>query len=355
MNPNQQMDELIAFIQNLFESGEAAEDFEKNPGRCLELAGLDDVTPAQVQEAATVAAQAVQPAAGGDGGWAPPPVSGGGSVASIIQNVTNNYYQQFNNTTIIGDNNTVDTTQTMATGDGSVAVGGNANGPIATTGGVAGTDNTVGNSTDDHSVDVDKSIDGDGSGNTANTNVTDNSRNDSHNRADVSAPAPATTPVAAPAPQPFHPAPIPVDDSTVFGVSEQPLHALATTLPFADPIPDDLVSDAPIDPRLTTTVDDLTAGGQSTSDDDPDTTELADSTTAPDAVDGPSEWTYPEDPDPLDGTVDVPLDAPVSIAEPVTYDTPAVAQPMSTGYDPAPVGEPAAAAVAPVDAGLDMG
>ncbi|WLP89530.1 IniB N-terminal domain-containing protein [Gordonia sp. NB41Y] len=243
---------LVEFIKSLFDDESKAAAFKENPGRCLDDVGLGDVTPHEVSQAITVAAQSVPAPSGSGTGWTPN-IPDHGSPAQILQQVTNNYYQQISNTTIIGDNNTVETTQTSANGDGSVAVGGDAHGPIATTGGVAGNDNEVGNTTDDHSVEVDKSVHGNNSGNTQSTDIADNSSNDSHNKVGVTTvpTAPVSPPVAVTTP-PF-PTTAAVDPAAAVmtgaqltgGESFAPFGDVPTILPgehglpfIADPAPD---------------------------------------------------------------------------------------------------------------------
>ncbi|MGW0037792.1 IniB N-terminal domain-containing protein [Gordonia sp. NPDC003376] len=243
---------LVDFIKSLFDDEKKAADFAENPGKCLNDVGLGDVTSHEVSQAITVAAQSVPSPSGGGMGWTPS-IPDHGSPAQILQQVTNNYYQQISNTTIIGDNNTVETTQTSANGDGSVAVGGDAHGPIATTGGVAGNDNEVGNKTDDHTIDVDKSVHGNNSGNAQTTDIADNSSNDSHNKVGVTtAPTgPGAPPVAVTTP-PIQPT-VGIDPAAAVMTSAQltggesfaPFDDVPTILPgehdipfIADPAPD---------------------------------------------------------------------------------------------------------------------
>nr|HQV21343.1 hypothetical protein [Gordonia sp. (in: high G+C Gram-positive bacteria)] len=78
-------------------------------------------------------------------------------------------------------------TNVTAEGTGAVAAGGDINAPVATTGGVAGIGNSVGNTTTTTTTNIDQSYTGDGSGNTTVTQNTDNSQNDSHNTLNVNA------------------------------------------------------------------------------------------------------------------------------------------------------------------------
>ena len=238
---------LIEFIRSLFGDADKAQHFNENPAGCLADADLSHVTPQQVHDAVEVVVQSIPaptptvstptaptPGGGGGGGgggghWEPPACPPDSSAASIIQQITNNYYQQIIHTEIYGDNNTV----VQAIGDGAVAAGGDINAPVATTGGVAGADNKVGNEDKTETTNVDASRTGDNSGNTTITDIEDNSKNDSHNELNIGAgeggrggdggpggpgtapPAPVAAPVA-PAPAPvqaaaFHPVPIGVD------------------------------------------------------------------------------------------------------------------------------------------------
>ena len=64
-------------------------------------------------------------------------------------------------------------TDVSSSGTGSVAVGGDSTGNIATTGGVAGDGNVVGNTFDNDVTNVDESVHGNNSGNTQVTQVDD--------------------------------------------------------------------------------------------------------------------------------------------------------------------------------------
>lgn len=78
-------------------------------------------------------------------------------------------------------------TDVSSSGTGSVAVGGDSTGNIATTGGVAGDGNVVGNTFDNDVTNVDESVHGNNSGNTQVTQVDDHSTNDNHAQVNVSA------------------------------------------------------------------------------------------------------------------------------------------------------------------------
>jgi hypothetical protein len=203
---------LFEFVMNMFQDEKKAAEFDKNPDKCMADAGLQDVTPQDVAAAIPVVVQSVTPP-GGDG-WSPS-IPSHGSPSQMIQQVVNNYYDQRVDVDIVntgGGDIDVDIKQQNANGDGAVVVGGDNEGPIATTGGVAGTDNKVGNKTDDHSTNVDDSIHGNNSGNSSSTKVSDNSRNDSHNKMDVTSSG-APAPMAPPPP----PVPIPVDPFDAHG------------------------------------------------------------------------------------------------------------------------------------------
>ncbi|MYR05500.1 hypothetical protein GTV32_03855 [Gordonia sp. SID5947] len=251
---------LVQFILGLFGDQAKAEAFNENSGKCLADAGLKDVTPQEVRQAVHEVAQTVPAPNGGGGGHWEPQIPSHGSAAGIIQNITNNYYQQFN--TIIGDNNHLDARQTNATGDGSVAIGGDNHGDVATTGGTAGENNKTHNTEDNDTTDVDKSVHGDGSGNTSAAEVLDNSHNDSHDSVDVKSAAgggqggtsagttpagPATTAptVAASASGPFHPAAIALDPmpATLAVAAGGDLEGLQHIEPFSR-VPQTLVGDA---------------------------------------------------------------------------------------------------------------
>ncbi|AZG44548.1 IniB N-terminal domain-containing protein [Gordonia insulae] len=258
---------LVQFILGLFGDQARAEAFNENSMRCLADAGLKDVTPQDVRHAVAEVAQTIPApagnaagsAGGGIGHWEPQ-IPSHGSAVGIIQNITNNYHQQFN--TIIGDNNHLDARQTNATGEGSVAVGGDNHGDIATTEGTAGDNNKTHNTEDKETTNVDRSVHGDNSGNSSAGEVVDNSDNDSHDTLEVtttgnggqsgtttgSTPAGAavTTPPATPSgPGPFHPTPIGIDPmpATLAVAAGGDLDAFQQLEAFS-PVPQTLVSDA---------------------------------------------------------------------------------------------------------------
>ncbi len=238
---------LVDFIMSLFQDPQKASEFDQNPGKCMADAGLADVPASEVNAVIPIVAESVSSPGGGGGSWSPS-VPSHGSSSQIIQNIVNQYYDQSVDVINIGSGNVdVDVKNQNANGEGSVVVGGDSSGPIATTGGVAGTGNAVGNKSDEHSIEVDKSIHGNNSGNASSTKVTDNSRNDSHNRADVIATS------SAPAPVPMQPAPILVDPfDSHGGIPFVPEETFFPTEPgfIADPAPVgtplDQVSDQPL-------------------------------------------------------------------------------------------------------------